>query len=669
MEALFYILKVITCSGVLLGYYYLSLKDKTFHHYNRFYLLFSILISLLLPLIRLEDFTIEVNQNLYMLIDTVQNFSPSENTNTHENLYYTVAFSVLGIISVYFLGKFIYGTLKIHELKGKFERENIEGINFYRTDLTDAPFSYFKNLFWKNSITLNSEIGKQILKHEMVHIKQKHTFDKIILEIITSVFWFNPFYHLIKREINLIHEYLADKKAVKQSDTKAFAQMLLASHFSGTELPATSPFLSSNLKKRLTMLQKSQTKFGYARRILALPVVFTVAFAYMVNAKNKEIAKTNFEIEKAVSQIKKDTIRPDSGGDIDDLLNEQLRKGDFYNEALKEDEERINKITQKISEKSEEIQKLVKSKKTKTPEFEAKENEIEALSRQIDEIVNSDKYKKNMKALEDHYNNAGKIVESPEFKMKIEEAEKSAREAEAMVNSPEFKKKLEEAEKAAKKAEAMVNSPEFKRKIKQAEKEARKAEKKARRIGETAKTDLERFYNEAEKKRLDAVKKSAEDKQKLTKTIELSRREYAFDEKFPKSRDYEKKPLTETEKELLKKEAQKIQDLHQNTPNKSNFAIFRIDNSLNKIVDVHGAEVKNENNKKSPVGKTALFMINVDVPELYVNGKKVSREEFMAYQSDPKDINLPANIKIFKVDRVAGSNNRSYAKRMEIITF
>jgi hypothetical protein len=103
MEALFYILKVIICSGVLLGYYYLSLKDKTFHHYNRFYLLFSILISLLLPLIKLEDFTIEVNQNIYMLIDTVQNFNP-ENTDTHENLYYTVTFSALGIISLYFLG-------------------------------------------------------------------------------------------------------------------------------------------------------------------------------------------------------------------------------------------------------------------------------------------------------------------------------------------------------------------------------------------------------------------------------------------------------------------------------------------------------------------------------------------------------------------------------------
>jgi len=664
MEALFYILKVIICSGVLLGYYYLSLKDKTFHHYNRFYLLFSILISLLLPLIRLEDFTIEVNQNIYMLIDTVQNFSPSENTNTHENLYYTVAFSVLGIISVYFLGKFIYGTFKIHELKSQFEKEKIEGINFYRTDLTDAPFSYFKNLFWKNSITLNSEIGKQILKHEMVHIEQKHTLDKIILEIMTSVFWFNPFYHLIKKEINLIHEYLADKKAVKQSDTKAFAQMLLASHFSGTELPATSPFLSSNLKKRLTMLQKSQTKFGYARRILALPVVFTVAFAYMVNAKNKEIAKTNLEIEKAISQIKKDTIRPNADGD---LFTEQLKKGNLYSEALREDHDRISKISEKISKKSEEIQKLVKAKKTETPEFEAKQNEIEALSNQIDEIVNSEKYKKNLKALEDHYSSVEKYYDSPEFKKQIENAEKQAKEAEAMVNSPEFKRKIAEAEKAAKKAEAMMNSPEFKRKIKRAEKAARKAEKEAKKIGEAAQQDLETFYKDAEKKRQDAVKKFAEDKQKLTKTIELSRREYAFDEKFPKSRDYEKKPLTEAEKELLRKEAKKIQDLNQNTPNKSNFAIFRIDNSINKIVDVHGTEIKGENNKKSPVGKTALLAINVDIPELYVNGKKVSREEFLTYQSDFKDVNSAPVIKVFKVDKV-GDGKRSYARRMEIIT-
>lgn len=66
----------------------------------------------------------------------------------------------------------------------------------------------------------------------MVHIEQKHSWDKIFIEFVQAVFWFNPIFYWIKKELFLIHEYLADKKAVKQNDTKAFAQMLLASKFS-----------------------------------------------------------------------------------------------------------------------------------------------------------------------------------------------------------------------------------------------------------------------------------------------------------------------------------------------------------------------------------------------------------------------------------------------------
>ena len=226
MEALFlYFGKVIVCSGVTFLYYQLSLKDKTFHHYNRFYLLSAMLISLLLPLIKVEDFTIEVNNEMYMLLDKIQNFNTEKNLN-NGNLYFNIIISALGLVSFYLLGKLIFGIFKIQQFKKQFQKESFDGINFYRTNLDEAPFSYFKNLFWKNTILLNSEVGKQILKHEMVHIEQKHSFDKIFIEVITSIFWFNPFFYLIKKEINLIHEYLADKKAVKHSDTKAFAQML-----------------------------------------------------------------------------------------------------------------------------------------------------------------------------------------------------------------------------------------------------------------------------------------------------------------------------------------------------------------------------------------------------------------------------------------------------------
>ncbi|WP_431609961.1 M56 family metallopeptidase [Chryseobacterium sp. 'Rf worker isolate 10'] len=417
MEAiLLYFGKTILCSGVTFLYYQLSLKDKTFHHYNRFYLLAAIVISLLLPLIRVDDFTIEVNNDMYMLLDKIQNFNTEKNID-NGNLYFNIIFSALGLVSFYFLGKLLYGIFKIQQFKNQFQKESFDGINFYRTDLTEAPFSYFKNLFWKNTITLHSDIGKQILKHEMVHIEQKHSFDKIFIEIITSVFWFNPFFHLIKREINLIHEYLADKKAVKQSDTKAFAQMLLASHFSGTQLPVTSPFLSSNLKKRLKMLQKPKTKFGYARRIFALPVVFSIAFAYLVNAKNREIEETNLSIKKVVSEIKKDTIRPEKSG------QEKIAE---LKTVSPEDHTKIAGLEKKIKEKEKELEGL-------DPEsdlFSDKIEEISNLASEIGEVAS--------KVEVDQYFN------SAEWKNQMKELENM---------EPLSKKDLRKIERAAKKAE------------------------------------------------------------------------------------------------------------------------------------------------------------------------------------------------------------------------
>ncbi|WP_294316078.1 M56 family metallopeptidase [Chryseobacterium sp. sg2396] len=388
---LLYFGKVILCSGVTFLYYQLSLKDRTFHHYNRFYLLSAMLLSVLLPMIKVEDFTIEVSSDVYKLIDQVQ-FNTIKNSN-YDDLYFRIIFSALGLVSLCFLGRFTYGVFRIRQLKSNFPKETFDGINFYRTNLSEAPFSYFKNLFWKNSIMLNSDVGKQILKHEMVHIEQKHSFDKIFIEIITSVFWFNPFFHIIKKEISLIHEYLADKKAVKQSDTQAFAQMLLASHFSGNPLPATSPFLSSNLKKRLKMLQKPKTKFGYARRILALPVVFTVAFAYLVNAKNQEIKATNIEIKKAVAQIgntdqitiqkapvviKNDTIVPDP--------KRSMATPKIYRKA--DDDKKIADLSQKIQQKTEILQKL----EPKSDEYYKNLEEIGKLSGEIGKIASTKDY-------------------------------------------------------------------------------------------------------------------------------------------------------------------------------------------------------------------------------------------------------------------------------------
>lgn len=430
MEALyFYFGKMIICSAVMSAYYLIFLRDKTFHHYNRFYLLSTVVLSLLLPLLKVEYFTIETDSRILLLLNQLQQNTTESSTQSLD--FWMVGVAILALISLFLILKITIGLLRINKLRKEFPKETLEGITFYNTNLQDAPFSFFRNLFWKNSILINSDLGKQILKHEMVHIEQKHSIDKLFIQIVQSVFWFNPIFYFIKKEINLIHEYLADHKAVKQSDTRAFAQMLLASNFSGNVLPATSPFLSSNLKKRLKMLTQQKTKFSYARRILALPILFLVSFALLVNAKNKEIKETNNAIAIAVQTLKKDTVIS-KRIPVDSLVKLHQEKIKDASEKLKKENEKIATLSEETRKKSEELQKIAKEKGNDSYEFELKAKELDQLGREIDKVANSDDYVKNIKILEWNGKELGDVFNSKEFKEKFKFDEKKLKELEKL---------------------------------------------------------------------------------------------------------------------------------------------------------------------------------------------------------------------------------------------
>ena len=428
MEAVFlYFGKMIICSAVMSAYYLVFLRDKTFHHYNRFYLLSTVILSLLLPLLKLEYFTIETDSRILLLLNQFQQNTVENSTQSFD--FWRVGIAILAFVSLFLILKITIGLFRISKLRKKFPKETLEGITFYNTNLQDAPFSFFKNLFWKNSILINSDLGKQILKHEMVHIEQKHSIDKLFIQIVQSVFWFNPIFYFIKKEINLIHEYLADHKAVKQSDTRAFAQMLLASNFSGNVLPATSPFLSSNLKKRLKMLTKQKTKFSYARRILALPILFLVSFALLVNAKNKEIKETNKAIAIAVQTLKKDTtIRKQVP--VDSLVKFHQEKIKDASEKLKKENEKIATLSEETRKKSEELKTIAKEKGNDSYEFQLKAKELDNLGKEIDKVAQSDDYVKNVRILEWNGKELGDVFNSKEFKEKFKFDEKKLKELE-----------------------------------------------------------------------------------------------------------------------------------------------------------------------------------------------------------------------------------------------
>lgn len=673
---LLYFGKMILCSAVMFAYYLLFLKDKTFHHYNRFYLLSSVVVSLVLPLIKVSYFTIETNKNLYLLLSGF-NQNQSQTTN-YDITIYSVFYTIIGVVSVALLIRLILGILKINSIKNQFPNETIEGIKFYQTNLNNAPFSFFRNLFWKKSIEINSPVGQQILKHEMVHIEQKHSWDKLLMQVSRSVFWFNPVFYFINKEINLIHEYLADNKAVKKSDTRAFAQMLLESHFSGSVIPVTSPFLSSNLKKRLTMLTKNQTKYSYARKLFALPILFFMVFAYMVNAKNKEITETNKAIEIAVNEMKNDTIKPKTS-EFDSLSMSHKKQTQLYSEALKEDHLKMSALSAKMAEKSKALSALKKAKKEDSSEYKALENDLENLSSQMRSIVDSDNYQKNLKGLEEHSEAMAKMYDSPEFKKKIADAEKVARKAEAMVNSKDFKKKIADAEKAGRDAEAMVNSPEFKKRIAEAEKRAEEV------VVKVNSPEFQKMSQEAQKRAQEAVEKygkvySEADLQKMIKdhfatdTFTDASVAYGFDASdFPEFKDLATKFnfnfsddlfFNEAQSKLTPKELRKLEKKRKELKEKQKDLqeqqrkIQEKQQQLNKEMRENSSFKISfnsmENEPKVFVHNKKMMAANADKMTVYINGKIVDKS--VLNKMNPNEI---ASMNVFKTNGT---------RKIEIIT-
>lgn len=564
METLLYFGKMLLCSAIMWGYYLLFLKDKTFHHYNRFYLLATIVISLLLPLLKVEYFTLETDNRLFLLL---QNFSiQTVSQETHGTDWRNIALSALLVVSLILFVRLLIGIYKIYQMKNQYQGKELKGVRFYITDLYDAPFSFFKNLFWKKSIEIDSDLGKQILKHEMVHIEQKHSWDKIFIEFVQAVFWFNPIFYWIKKELFLIHEYLADKKAVKQNDTKAFAQMLLASKFSGTHLPATSPFLSSNLKKRLQMLTKPHyTKFSYARRVMALPVLFGISFTYLVTAKNKEIAKTNREIAVAIKALQQDTVGSENNKNVRIQIKENNNRGSLLSKIEQASDNSIFKINGKAVTKSEFTEFYQQNKNARYAYnhsgnsasgitiFDAYDLNSKDLSaddkRKFAEsdrrfAESSKRFEKNNKRFQNNqrsiiYN--GNYVRyedmTAEQKKDFDKAMKETQKARDYINSSEYKKILadakkagEEGRKAAEKARAYLNSDEYKKIMEDSRKAAdigRKEAEKARaylnsaeykQIMENARRESEKarnYMNSPEYKQImENAKKAAEDGRK-----------------------------------------------------------------------------------------------------------------------------------------------------------
>ena len=281
-----YFLKVIICSGILCGYYFFALRNKVFHRWNRFYLLATIVIALLVPIMKINVFSSgEDNGTVVRMLQTISYGDEAVvEISSHHSFQLTTENVTEGayvLVSAIFLFIFFLSLYKIERLKKKFPSTKFKDISFIETSAKGTPFSFFKNIFWNKAIDIHSTSGQQIFNHEIAHIKERHSYDKVFMNVVLIFFWINPFFWLIRKELYMIHEFIADKEALEDSDINAFAEMILQTVYPGQNFSLTNNFFYSPIKRRLLMLAKNKNpKVNYVSRLLVLPLTAIVFFAF-----------------------------------------------------------------------------------------------------------------------------------------------------------------------------------------------------------------------------------------------------------------------------------------------------------------------------------------------------------------------------------------------------
>lgn len=122
-----------------------------------------------------------------------------------------------------------------------------------------------------------------MLRHELFHVTHRHSLDAVILEMLSVVFWFNPFLFFIRRELRAIHEYAADAEAARVTDTYSYARLLLI-QASGRPVPLTHCFFTHQIKRRINMITNPRkNKRNWMGRLMILPLLAALIALFSFN--------------------------------------------------------------------------------------------------------------------------------------------------------------------------------------------------------------------------------------------------------------------------------------------------------------------------------------------------------------------------------------------------
>lgn len=290
----------------------LFMRKDTFFTVNRLYLMGAVVLSSLLPLFRAVPVAVESLPDYVYLLETIT-VTPSEvsvTLNSRPGMMQLITVAYITGAAI-FLVRFLVQLTQLGLLVKKYGITRAEGVRLVLIHREYSPFSFFRLIFI-NARDYQPGQLREIMEHEKVHVRQMHTIDLIILEILTVLQWFNPFIWLYRRSLKSVHEYLADEGVLLKGAPLPDYQQMLLNQALGIQLnDLTNNFNHSLLKRRFIMMTKKRSGIlAVLKPILAAPLVALLITVFSLPGGNAVVAQDK---DKQAEISQKATQAPDEG--------------------------------------------------------------------------------------------------------------------------------------------------------------------------------------------------------------------------------------------------------------------------------------------------------------------------------------------------------------------
>ena len=321
-----YLIKSTLCLLAFFLTYRLVLERENMPVFKRFYLLISLVFSFVVPFITFE---FQDENTVALVSKSLESVVLPTLELTGEKSYISnILYAIYTIITIILLTRFIRNLYVIYNTRKKAEIIIYENATLALVDQEILPHTFGSTIFINKKNFENHTIESELFTHELTHVRQKHTLDIVFIEVLKTIFWFNPLLFFYKKAIQLNHEFLADEKVItSHNDISIYQKILLSKSIQPTNLYLTSNLTSFlKTKKRFIMMTKTtSTTTKFFKKVIVAPL-FLGMFIFG--------SSTTFAQELPVPTVQKDSkIEKDFYENIDVDVKPDFPGGmkEFYN--------------------------------------------------------------------------------------------------------------------------------------------------------------------------------------------------------------------------------------------------------------------------------------------------------------------------------------------------